>query len=381
MPSHSSSRSNRGGDGIAGAAACGPLGQQPPEGGPARTAGRPAARLALAALLAALMLRPDPRLRRCGMAGLARAWRAGRERVDPDLELVAMLGWMRRHTEPGAAFTSNMRAAASIKLGARRAITLHPHFESAPLRRRVRLGYALYSRLPPPQVHDELRAVLRVGAPAVLGAQVSFAEDWNWAAGSLPGLSWSTFLAPPGADAHVLVLPSGPADELETAGLMFIHAIHSAQNRIWIASPYFVPDEAIMLALHLARLRGVDVRILIPDRPDHLLVYLAAFSYFEEADRSGIKLFRYTDGFLHSKTMLIDDTVAAIGTANFDNRSFRLNFEITVLAADGDFVSEVETMFLDDLARSRPIDGSEYRDRPWWFRLGVRLSRLTAPVL
>jgi cardiolipin synthase len=179
---------------------------------------------------------------------------------------------------------------------------------------------------------------------------------------------------------HVLIAPTGPSDELETAALMFIHAINSARDRIWIASPYFVPDEAVIAALQLAGLRGVDVRILIPDRPDHLLVYLAAFSYFDEARKTGVEFYRYTDGFLHEKTMLIDDVAAAVGTANFDNRSFRLNFEITALVADPDFALQVERMFEADFARSTRVEDGEYRDRPFWFRLAVRLARLTSPV-
>jgi len=179
---------------------------------------------------------------------------------------------------------------------------------------------------------------------------------------------------------HVLIVASGPADKLETAGLMFVHAINSATQRIWIASPYFVPDEAVMAALQLAGLRGVDVRILIPDAPDHLLVYLAAFSYFDEAGLTGVKFYRYRDGFLHEKAMLIDDRVATIGTANFDNRSFRLNFEITAAIADPDFVEQVEQMFLDDFARSREMQSGDYADKSFWFKLGVRLARLTAPV-
>ena len=161
---------------------------------------------------------------------------------------------------------------------------------------------------------------------------------------------------------------------------MFLHAITIAKKRIWIASPYFVPDDAIVSALQLAGLRGVDVRILIPDPPDHLLIYLAAFSYFDDARRTGVEFYRYTDGFLHQKTMIIDDRAAGVGTANFDNRSFRLNFEITALFGDPDFISEVEEMFEADFARSRRIDDGEYRDRPFWFKLAVRLARLTSPV-
>lgn len=95
-------------------------------------------------------------------------------------------------------------------------------------------------------------------------------------------------------------------------------------DELIIVSPYFVPGDSIVNALQLAGLRGVDVRILIPDKPDHLLVYLAVFFYFEEAGRTGVRFFHYTDGFFHEKAMLIDDQTARVGTANFDNRSFRV---------------------------------------------------------
>ncbi len=182
-------------------------------------------------------------------------------------------------------------------------------------------------------------------------------------------------------DVPVLIVASGPADEVETASLMFVHAIHSAKERIWIASPYFVPDEAVVAALQLAGLRGVDVRILIPDKPDHMLVYLAAFSYFDSASVTGVKFYRFTDGFLHEKVMLIDDLAATIGTANMDNRSFRLNFEITAVIGDTILVGDVEQMFERDFALSRRVEAGEYDERSFWFRLGVRLARLASPLL
>ncbi len=222
---------------------------------------------------------------------------------------------------------------------------------------------------------------VRIEGPAVLKAQLSFAEDWYWATDETPSLSWKAVVAPGDADMRVLVIPSGPADDLETASLMFVHAIQSAKERIWIASPYFVPDEAIMSALQLAGLRGVDIRILVPDRPDHTVVYLAAFAYFDDASKTGAKIYRYTDGFLHEKAMLIDDAAAAVGTANFDNRSFRLNFEVTAFVGDPGFVTDVERMFEADFARSRLMEPGEYDLKPWYFRLGVRLARLMAPIL
>ena len=220
---------------------------------------------------------------------------------------------------------------------------------------------------------------VRIEGPAALGAQLSFIEDWYWATEGQLDLNWVPVPAKDG-DLPVLILPSGPADRLETANLMFVDAINSASERIWIASPYFVPDRPVITALQLAGLRGVDVRILIPNKPDHLGVYLAAFSYLDEAGSTGARFYRYLDGFLHEKAMLIDRSFSTIGTANFDNRSFRLNFEITAVIADEAFAAQAERMFEADFAKSRQMEPGEYERKPWWFRFGVRLARLTAPV-
>ena len=162
---------------------------------------------------------------------------------------------------------------------------------------------------------------------------------------------------------------------------MFVHAIHAAKERIWIASPYFVPDEKVLGALKLAVLRGVDVRILIPEKPDHRTVYLASFSYYENTLPFGIKLYRYTAGFMHQKVFLVDSTCAAVGTANLDNRSFRLNFELTLLNYDSSFIKGVEDMLSDDFSRSRLVALTDYTQRSFFFRLAVRSARLLAPIL
>ena len=220
---------------------------------------------------------------------------------------------------------------------------------------------------------------VRITGPAVLAVQLSFLEDWYWATEKAPEYHWEPHILT-GEGVDVLIFPTGPADRLETATLMFMAAINAAEERLWIASPYFVPDESIMNSLHLAALRGVDVRILIPDKADHLMVWLAAYSYFEEVAGTGIKFFRYTDGFLHQKVVLIDDRLAAVGTANFDNRSFRLNFEIMAVVADTSFATEIEQMFLDDFEKSVEMQPGDYEKKSFWFKLGVRLARLTAPV-
>jgi cardiolipin synthase len=221
----------------------------------------------------------------------------------------------------------------------------------------------------------------RIEGPAVLAAQLAFVEDWHWSTDALPGdLSWTPRQASDG-EAAVLVIASGPADEMETASLMYTQAINSAIDRIWIASPYFVPDDAIVQALQLAGLRGVDVRILIPEKSDSKLVTLAAYSFFNEISAAGVVFYRYQAGFLHGKVKLIDDNVATVGTANFDNRSFRLNFEITSLVIDSKFASDVEEMFEQDFAESRIMESDEFDHKSFWFKLAVRTSRLAAPVL
>ena len=222
---------------------------------------------------------------------------------------------------------------------------------------------------------------MRVEGPAVIGAQLAFVEDWRWATEeSLTGLNWTPRVAADGK-ALALVLASGPADEMETASLMYTQAINSASHRIWIASPYFVPDDAVVQALQLAGLRGVDVRILIPEKADSKLVTLAAYSFFNEVSSAGVIFYRYQDGFLHEKVLLIDDDVATVGTANFDNRSFRLNFEITAIVADQEFAADVEQMFEDDFEKSRIMQPDEYDNKSYWFKLKVRTARLAAPVL
>ena len=221
---------------------------------------------------------------------------------------------------------------------------------------------------------------VEVEGPAVLGVQLSFLEDWFWMTHQAPPLDWAPRTAArPGN--RVLVLPSGPADDLDTCGLMFTQVIHSAKKRLWLVSPYFVPDEKVIGALQLAVLRGVDVRILLPEKADHTLVHLASFTYLEETLPFGIRIFKYKEGFLHQKVFLLDDDLAGVGTANLDNRSFRLNFEITLLFADTNFAGRVEAMLLEDFSRSREVDLGEIEKRPGWFQVGTKLARLFSPVL
>ena len=221
---------------------------------------------------------------------------------------------------------------------------------------------------------------LRLEGPVVTQLQSVILGDWYWATHELPKLNWVPREAPDGQVA-ALIVPSAPTQRLETAGLMFVSALHSARERIWLSAPYFVPDEAVMKALQLAALRGVDVRVITTGKGDSLAVFLAAFHYIDQLRDLGIKFYAYKPGFLHEKVALVDHDVSTVGTANFDNRSFRLNFEVTAVIVDRAFAAEMEAMFERDFAHAEVVDPAELDQKPFWWRLGVQVSRLAAPVL
>ncbi len=220
---------------------------------------------------------------------------------------------------------------------------------------------------------------VKLVGPVVQCVQLAFVEDWYYAAGGVPTLLWQPARAE-GGELDVLTLPSGPADDLETASLFYVQAIHSAQERLWIATPYFVPDESVVAALQLAAFRGVDVRILLPEKPDHVLVWLSSFSYLGELCGTGVRIYRYQPGFLHQKVMLIDDRASVVGTANLDNRSFRLNFEITMVMLGLDFALQMQAMFEEDFRNSEEVGAQSLSERSRWFQFLASASRLMAPI-
>ncbi len=222
--------------------------------------------------------------------------------------------------------------------------------------------------------------MVKITGPAVQFLQVAFAEDWDWAGGEPLDMNWTLRVAPSGISRRVLCLPTGPADRFETCALYFLHVIHAATNRCWIASPYFVPDEQIVSALKLAAIRGVDVRVLVPEDCDNRLVGLSGWSFVAPLEKAGVQIFRHTQGFMHHKLLLVDADRASVGTANFDNRSFRLNFEIVVEVRDEDFARQIEAVFLRDFGNARRSFARELDDRWFGVRLAVRIARLLAPV-
>ena len=186
-------------------------------------------------------------------------------------------------------------------------------------------------------MHDAYHDVhLRIEGSAVRWLQTTFLEDWTYATGERPAPDRqraSAALLPrlrseAAGDIPVQIVTSGPDNALEPIHRMHMAAIHSSAQRAWLTTPYFVPGEPALMALTSAALRGVDVRLLVPRRSDSLVVSAAARSYYDELIAAGVKVWEYKARMLHSKTLVVDDNCAMVGTANFDNRSFRLNFEV-----------------------------------------------------
>lgn len=226
---------------------------------------------------------------------------------------------------------------------------------------------------------------LRLSGPSVHAVQLAWLEDWVSATGWAPALDWTPARpggehgAPPDGGATVAIVPSGPADTLDTCALMFLELIGRARSRLWISTPYFVPDESIVHALQLAARRAVDVRVIIPGPYDLALPWHSSFTYYDELLPAGVRIFRYQRGFNHQKTMLCDD-LAVVGSANVDNRSFRINFEVTAVLEHPAMTRAMEAMFERDLTHCVEATRGEYARRSWWFRLKCSCARLLAPI-
>ncbi|GAB2511777.1 cardiolipin synthase [Lysobacter humi (ex Lee et al. 2017)] len=218
---------------------------------------------------------------------------------------------------------------------------------------------------------------LRLEGDVVGLLQVVFLEDWVYATGQrAPSLTRPACAPGP---VHAQVLVSGPDSPWEAIHRLHVSAIHAAKRRVWLATPYFVPGEAAMMALTSAALAGLDVRLLVPKVADSRLVTFATRSYFDELLAAGVRIHEYGPRLMHSKALLCDDDVAIIGSANFDHRSFRLNFEISLLFHDAGIARELEAVLQRDFQapRVRP----DRRRALLTARLPEALARLLAPLL
>jgi cardiolipin synthase len=223
---------------------------------------------------------------------------------------------------------------------------------------------------------------LRIAGAAVLTVQRIFVEDWYFATGSLPPRTAGLFPDQDGVGPLVVqVVASGPDHDFMTIHDTYFTAITRATARVWLTTPYFVPDEAIATALCTAAMRGVDVRLLLPVRGDSRLIDLAARSYMPELLDSGVKVYEYLPRFVHAKTIVVDDDLAIVGTANLDNRSFKLDFELTALVFDRAAAARLAAAFEADLTESRAMDAAARAHLSLPRRLGEATARLLSPLL
>lgn len=224
---------------------------------------------------------------------------------------------------------------------------------------------------------------LRLEGRVVRSLQLVFVEDWAYATGRRDFISRvvKDMPAPPvEGGIHAQVLASGPDSSWEAIHRAHVSAIHAAKQRVWMTTPYFVPGEAAMMALTSAALAGLDVRLLVPRMSDSRLVTLAARSYFGPLLVAGVKIYEYGPRMLHTKSLLVDDSLSIIGSANFDHRSFRLNFEVSMLFDDAGIASQLARTIEGDLASAPRV--RQGRKRPLLTaRLPEALARLTSPLL
>jgi cardiolipin synthase len=182
-------------------------------------------------------------------------------------------------------------------------------------------------------------------------------------------------------DGGVQIIAGGPDREFQVIKHLFFSMITTARESVWIASPYFIPDEDIVTALKVASLSGVDVRILTPKRPDKKIVFYASRSYFPELMGAGVKIYEYEKGFLHSKIIIVDHEIASIGTANMDMRSFHLNFEVNAFLYKTGSTQKLVYAFLEDFEDANHLESKQFAQRPLAIRLIESACRLLSPLL
>jgi cardiolipin synthase len=223
---------------------------------------------------------------------------------------------------------------------------------------------------------------LQLAGTSVYFLQVIFLLDWEFVSGQTLTDQESFF---PETDVTgeklIQIAASGPDSDWEAVRQSYFALINSAQKSIKITSPYLIPDEGILLALKTAALSGVDIKIILPGKPDHKLVYWASQSYFEELIEAGIEIYVYQPGFIHAKIISVDGEVASLGSANLDMRSFQLNFEVNAMLYDQELVAKIDADFTKDLANSVKVDSVEFSRRPLISKMRQSAARLLSPIL
>lgn len=222
---------------------------------------------------------------------------------------------------------------------------------------------------------------LQITGDAVAALQVVFAADWFLVINeNLTGKEYF----PPLTEAEgtpVQITTSGPDSDWESIEQAFFSAIASAKNYVYLTSPYLMPPSSILAALKTAALSGIDVRIIIPEKSDAIIPKWCSFSYVELLLEAGIKIYFYQKGFIHSKTLMVDDIFSSVGSTNLDFRSLETNFEINAFVYERKFARAMLRNFIADLRNSREIKLHEWEKRSWFFKLRESLAHIVSPML
>ncbi|MBU5465701.1 cardiolipin synthase [Virgibacillus sp. MSJ-26] len=224
---------------------------------------------------------------------------------------------------------------------------------------------------------------LRTKGNGVHALQTRFILDWNQASKEKNFTYEARFFPEFPQVGHVgmQVVSSGPDAEWQHIKNGYVKMIVTAKKYIYLQTPYFIPDDTLLDTLKIAALSGVDVRIMIPDKPDHMFVYWATLSNMGELLRAGAKVYIYENGFIHAKTLIADDAIASVGTANFDSRSFSLNFEVNAFIYDEQKTQELRTTFEKDIQVSKELTLEDYQKRSLIIKIKESISRLLSPIL
>ena len=223
---------------------------------------------------------------------------------------------------------------------------------------------------------------MRITGPAVSELQTSFLTDWKFTKGDEPDLDPMYPYNPPSGNTLMQIVTGGPMDKWNVMMQAYMTAIASARHHAYLQSPYFIPPEPIMKTLQNAALSGVDVRVMIPYRSDKgVLPPWASRSYFKEALNAGIRIYLYRKGYMHAKTMTIDDSLVTIGSTNIDFRGFEQDFEINAFMYDESMARQQRDIFLEDLKDAELIDPLEWDKRPFIDKAKESVARIFSPVL
>ena len=223
---------------------------------------------------------------------------------------------------------------------------------------------------------------MRITGPAVSELQTSFLTDWKFTKGDEPDLDSMYPCNPPSGNTLMQIVTGGPMDKWNVMMQAYMTAIASARHHAYLQSPYFIPPEPIMKTLQNAALSGVDVRVMIPYRGDKgVLPPWASRSYFKEALNAGIRIYLYRKGYMHAKTMTIDDSLVTIGSTNIDFRGFEQDFEINAFMYDESMARQQRDIFLEDLKDAELIDPLEWEKRPFIDKAKESVARIFSQVL